>query len=51
MPNIQAFAKEHGIDHSYAYLKEPAVLDIDNKDLAAVDLYIQKQKKLRGIRD
>ena len=51
LPNIQAFAKEHGIEHSYAYLKEPAVLDIDNKDLAAVGLYIQKQKKLRGIRD
>jgi hypothetical protein len=51
LPNIQAFAREHGIDHSYAYLKEPAVLDIDNKDLAAVDLYIQKQKELRGIRD
>jgi MoaA/NifB/PqqE/SkfB family radical SAM enzyme len=51
LPNIQAFAREHGIDHSYAYLKEPAVLDINNKDLAAVELYIQKQKKLRGIRD
>jgi len=49
--NIQAFAREHGIDHSYAYLKEPAVLDVDNKDRAAVDAYIQKQKQLRGIRD
>jgi hypothetical protein len=51
LPNIQAFAQEHGIDHSYAYLKEPAVLDVDNKDRAAVDAYIQKQKQLRGIRD
>lgn len=51
LPNIQAFAQEHGIDHSYAYLKEPAVLDVDNKDRAAVDAYIQKQKDLRGIRD
>jgi len=51
LPNIQAFAREHGIDHSYAYLKEPAVLDVDNKDRAAVDAYIQKQKQLRGIRD
>ena len=49
LPNIQAFAQEHNIDHSYAYLKEPAVLDVNNKDQAAVDAYIQKQKELRGM--
>jgi len=49
LPNIQAFAQEHGIDHSYAYLKEPAVLDVNNKDQAAVDAYIQKQKEIRGM--
>jgi len=47
--NIQAFAREHGIDHGYAYLKEPAVLDVNNKDQAAVDAYIQQQKQVRGI--
>ena len=49
LPNIQSFATEHNIDHSYAYLKEPAVLDINNKDTAAIDAYIQKQKELRGM--
>ena len=49
LPNIQAFAQEHNIDHSYAYLKEPAVLDVNNKDQTAVDAYIQKQKELRGM--
>ena len=48
LPEIIAFAKLHGIDHEYAYLKHPAVLD-DNKDQASIDAYIQKQKQLRGI--
>ena len=50
LPNIQAFAQEHGIDHGYAYLKQPEVLDVNNKDQAAVDAYIHKQKQLRGIK-
>jgi len=49
LPNIQAFAKEHGIDHGYAYLKQPEVLDVNNKDQAALDAYIHKQKQLRGM--
>lgn len=49
LPNIQAFAQEHGIDHGYAYLKMPAVLDVNNKDQAAIDTYIQQQQKLRNM--
>ena len=49
LPNIQAFAREHGIDHSYAYLEEPAILNVNNKDQQSIDAYIQKQKQLRGI--
>jgi len=49
LPNIQAFAQQHDIDHGYAYLKEPAVLDVNNKDQASIDAYIQQQKELRGI--
>jgi len=49
LPNIQAFAREHGIDHNYAYLKNPAVLDVNNTDRSSVDAYILKQKQLRGI--
>ena len=49
LPEIIAFAKLHGIDHEYAYLKHPAVLDVNNKDQASIDAYIQKQKQLRGI--
>jgi molybdenum cofactor biosynthesis enzyme MoaA len=49
LPNIQAFAQSHGIDHGYAYLKQPAVLDVNNKDQDAVNAYIQKQKLLRDI--
>lgn len=49
LPNIQAFAREHGIDHSYAYLKHPAVLDVNNKDLDSIQSYIQQQKTLRGL--
>lgn len=49
LPNIQAFAQEHKIDHGYAYLKTPAVLDVNNKDQNAIDTYIQQQQKLRNM--
>jgi MoaA/NifB/PqqE/SkfB family radical SAM enzyme len=49
LPNIQAFAREHNIDHSYAYLKNPYELSVDNPDPQARDSYIRKQKELRGI--
>jgi len=49
LPEIVAFAKLHGIDHEYAYLKHPAVLDVNNTDEAALEAYIQEQKQLRGI--
>jgi len=49
LPNIQQFAKEHGFDHSYAYLKSPVELSVDNTDIGIRDAYIAKQKQLRGI--
>ena len=49
LPNIQTFAQEHGIDHSYAYLKIPIELNVDNTDVSVRDAYIAKQKRLRGI--
>ena len=49
LPNIQQFAREHGIDHSYAYLKTPVELSVDNTNSLARDTYIAKQKQLRGI--
>jgi molybdenum cofactor biosynthesis enzyme MoaA len=49
LPNIQAFAQEHGIDHGYAYLKKPHELSLDNTDIGAREAYISKQKELRGI--
>jgi len=49
LANIQAFAQGHGIDYSWAYLKHPAELSVDNPDTAARDSYILKQKTLRGI--
>ena len=49
LPNIQSFAQLHGIDHSYAYLKTPWELSVDNTDVHARDEYIRKQKELRGI--
>jgi MoaA/NifB/PqqE/SkfB family radical SAM enzyme len=49
LPNVQAFAQEHGIDHSYAYLKLPFELSVDNTDVVSRDAYISKQKQLRGI--
>ena len=50
LPNIRQFAREHGIDHSYAYLKSPFELSVDNTDVASRDAYIAKQKQLRGIK-
>ena len=49
LSNIQTFAQEHGIDHSYAYLKQPFELSIDNTNIPSRDAYIRKQKELRGI--
>jgi len=47
--DIIAFAQEHEIDHEYAYLKQPAVLDVNNKDQDSIDRYIQEQKQLRKL--
>lgn len=49
LPNIIKFAQEHKIDHSYAYLKHPYELSVDNKDITVRESYIRKQKNLRGI--
>jgi hypothetical protein len=49
LPNIIAFAKEHDIDHSYAYLSMPSELSVENKNTPESLAYIQKQKQLRGI--
>jgi sulfatase maturation enzyme AslB (radical SAM superfamily) len=49
LPNIQAFAKEHNIDHSWAYLKHPIELAVNNTDINTREAYIRKQKHLRGI--
>ena len=49
LPNIQTFAREHSIDHSYAYLKMPWELSVDNTDVSARDEYIAKQNQLRGL--
>ena len=49
LPNIIAFAQEHDIDHSYAYLTEPKELAVENKNTAESLAYIQEQKRLRGI--
>jgi hypothetical protein len=49
LSNIQAFAKQHEIDHSWAYLKNPYELSVDNKDVEATQAYIRKQKLLRKI--
>jgi len=49
LPNIIDFAREHNIDHGYAYLKTPVELDVNNTNKEQVDAYILKQKQLRGI--
>jgi sulfatase maturation enzyme AslB (radical SAM superfamily) len=49
LPNILEFVREHKIDHSYAYLKDPIELAVENKDTPESLAYIQKQKQLRGL--
>lgn len=49
LPRIQAFAEEHHIDHSWAYLKSPWQLRVDNPDVQSAQAYIRKQKQLRGM--
>jgi MoaA/NifB/PqqE/SkfB family radical SAM enzyme len=49
LPNIQAFAQEHGIDHEYAYLKEPVQLAVENRGTPESLAYIRRQKQLRGM--
>jgi sulfatase maturation enzyme AslB (radical SAM superfamily) len=49
LANIQQFAQEHEIDHSYAYLKTPVELSVDNTDAESALAYIRTQKQLRGI--
>jgi hypothetical protein len=49
LSNIQSFAEQHGIDHSWAYLKTPWELAVDNPDVDAQQAYIRQQKQLRGI--
>jgi len=50
LPNILNFVQEHKLDHSYAYLKEPAELAVENKNTVESIAYIQKQIELRGIK-
>lgn len=50
LPNIIKFTHEHKLDHSYAYLKEPFELAVENKGSIESLAYIQKQKQLRGIK-
>ena len=49
LANIQAFAHDHGINHSWAYLKKPVELSVDNTNDESALAYIRKQKQLRGI--
>ena len=49
LPNIIAFAQQHNIDHSYAYLAYPKELAVENKDTPECQQYIQQQKQLRKI--
>jgi sulfatase maturation enzyme AslB (radical SAM superfamily) len=49
LPDLIEFAKSHGIDHEYAYLKQPMELSVGNKDQNAINRYIQEQKQLRGL--
>ena len=50
LPNIIKFTQEHKLDHSYAYLKEPFELAVENKGSIESLAYIQKQTQLRGIK-
>jgi len=49
LANIKEFAYNHGIDHSWAYLRNPIELSVDNTDIVAGEAYIAQQKKLRNI--
>ena len=49
LANIKEFAYNHGIDHSWAYLKNPIELSVGNHDIVAGEAYIAQQKKLRNI--
>lgn len=49
LPNIIAFANQHKINHSYAYLIYPKELAVENKDTPECQQYIQQQKQLRRI--
>lgn len=49
LPNIIAFARDHNIEHAYAYLKTPVELDVKNRDLPTTKQYIQQLKFLRGM--
>lgn len=49
LPNIQAFAREHGIDHAWAYLKQPEPLAVENRGTPESLAYISRQKQLRGL--
>lgn len=50
LDNIISFAQEHSIDHSYAYLKYPSELAVENLNTPESLAYIQKQKALRGMK-
>lgn len=47
LPNMIAFARQHDIDHLYAYLDYPKELAVENKDTPESQQYIQRQKELR----
>jgi sulfatase maturation enzyme AslB (radical SAM superfamily) len=49
LPNVLEFVKLHKLAHSYAYLKEPWQLAVENKDTPESIAYIQEQTELRGI--
>ena len=49
LDNILAFVKEHDLDHSYAYLKEPIELAVENKNTPESLAYIKRQKQMRGL--
>jgi MoaA/NifB/PqqE/SkfB family radical SAM enzyme len=49
LANIKEFAQQHGIDHSWAYLKSPWQLSVHNQDVDARDSYIRDQKHLRNL--
>jgi len=49
LPNIQKFARDHDIDHAWAYLSEPWQLSVHNTDNQAAQEYIDQQRQLRGI--